>query len=147
MRHWLVAVVITAATFLAGFGLGWWHCAANQAVTQTRADLRASETLRTEEHADAVEQITALDQLATAQLVRAPRVLAARDDLVRVQRAALAIEAATAIGPAGQACGVDPRLAGLAELLREGASLVEEGSRHVEQLRDQRDAFAGPSPH
>lgn len=142
MRHWLIAVVIAAATFFSGFGLGWWKGSAGQALTETRAELQTSETLRQEEHRDAADQITSLDQLATAELVRRPRVLAARGDLVRLQQSSLRIEAAASIAPAASGCSPDPRLAGIAELLREGAGLVEEGSRHVADLRDQRDALS-----
>ncbi len=143
MERALAVVGLLVLAVLLGFGLG--RCSARTAhqLADTRAQLQASETLRAEEHHDAVDQITSLDQLATAELVRRPRVLAARGDLVRVQQSLHHIEAAAAVAPAASACGPDPRLAGLAQLLREGAELAEEGSRHVEQLRDQRGALAG----
>jgi len=59
------ALVFLGALALAlalGFGLGWWRCSAGHAVAETRAELRASESLRVEEHNDAVSQITSLDQ-------------------------------------------------------------------------------------
>ena len=134
-----------ALALLVGFGLGWWRCSAGQALTETRAELHATEAVREEEHDHAADQITSLDHLATAELVRRPRVLAARADLVRLQQSALRIEATAAAAPASAACGADPRLAAIAQLLREGAGLVEEGSGLAEQLRDQRDALAAPT--
>lgn len=136
---------LPALCLLIGFAIAWSRHSAQQALTETRAELHATETLREEEHDHAADQITSLDHLATAELVRRPRVLAARTDLVRLQQSALRLEATAAAVPASAACGPDPRLAGVAQLLREGAGLVEESSGHVEQLRDQRDALAGPA--
>lgn len=142
LRRALATIGAIALAGLVGFGLGWWRCSSGQALTETRAELHASETLRTEEHTHAAAEIRAVDNLAMARQARQPRVLAARGDLVRLQQSSLRLEAAAAAAPASAACGPDPRLAGVLELLREGAGLVEEGSRLAGDLRDQRDALA-----
>lgn len=147
MRSALLADIGLAALIgLAGFGAGWWRASASHelkaVVTEQRAELQATEQLRTEEHHDAVTQITALDHYATAQQQRRPRLLAARGDLERLQQSALRLQAPAADAAAASACGPDPRLARVLELLREGAGLVEEGSRLADELRDQRDSLA-----
>lgn len=135
-----------ALAMLMGFALGWWRSAASHKqaalLTETKAELRVSESLRTEEHTDAVQAVTTLDRFATARQAREPRVLAARDDLVGLQQPLRRLEAAPTLAPASPGCGADRRLPVLAQLLREGAELVEEGARVVDELRDQRNSLA-----
>lgn len=72
----------------------------------------------------------------TEAKLRAARTAAAvaRNDLDRVRESTRALTTATADDPGHTACADDGRLSRLARLLSEGAGLVEEGGRRVEQL-------------
>jgi hypothetical protein len=102
-----------------------------------KAALQASEQARKVERDNAVSLIRKMDSYSVTAVENQRRALVARSDLERVRNSA-AVLAASA--PAA-ACGPDPRLAGVLELLAEGAGLVEEGSRHVDDLRAKRDAL------
>ncbi len=101
------------------------------------AALMASEQARKVERENAVSSIRKLDNFAAEQATNQRNALAARSDLERLQHSLSTIAAAA---PAAS-CPDDPRLAGVVELLRTGSGLVEEGSRHVADLRAKRDAL------
>jgi hypothetical protein len=126
------------------FATGWWRCEVSHQAAQGRRAVAASETLRTEEHDDATIRIKTLDSYAALAPVRQARALDARSDLVGVQQLLATLAAPAPASAAASACGPDPRLSGLAELLSEGTSLVEEGARVADELRDQRDALSRP---
>ena len=134
---WLIklgaSLALLASVFCAGVYSHYRWAEAKAA----KAALQASEQARKDERVNAVSSIRKLDNFAAAQAADARRALAARSDLeqLRSSLAALASPAAPA------SCPVDGRLRGLADLLSEGAGLVEEGPRHVEELRAQRDAL------
>lgn len=102
-----------------------------------KAALQASEQARKVEHDNAVSVIRKMDSYSVTAVENQRRALAARSDLERV-RGSLAAIAAPA---ASAACRPDPRFSGILQLLDEGAGLVEESARHVEELRAQRDAL------
>ncbi len=102
-----------------------------------KAALKASEQAREIEHANAVSAIRRMDSYSVTAARNQARALPARSDLERVQHSIAAIAAA----PAASACGPDPRLARVLDLLGEGAGLVEESARHIEELRAKRDAL------
>ncbi|WP_349745249.1 hypothetical protein [Roseateles cavernae] len=130
----LVALASLALAFAAGAFVHYRWVLAE--VTQRALD--QSEATRKVEHDNAVSTIIKMDRYSVTAAQNQPRVLAARTDLVGVQHS---IDAIAAAAPAS-ACGPDPRLAGVLELLRESASLVEEGPRHLEELRAKRDALS-----
>lgn len=102
-----------------------------------KAALQAEQQARKAERDNAVSLIRKMDSYSVTAVENQRRALAARTDLERV-RNSLAVIAAPA---ASAACEPDPRLAGIADLLAEGAGLVEEGARHVDDLRAKRDAL------
>ena len=124
---------ICAALFAAGF---YTHLRLTEAKA-AKAALQASEQARKVEHDNALSVIRKMDSYSVTTVENRLRALAARSYLERV-RGSLAAIAAPA---ASAACPTDPRLAGLADLLAEGAGLVEEGARHVDDLRAKRDAL------
>ncbi|SEL11669.1 hypothetical protein SAMN05216359_105254 [Roseateles sp. YR242] len=138
----LIGLVALMLAFAAGirFHIHWAEgkAAANRA--------QASEEARKVERTNAVSTIRRMDNFAQAQQRNAAAALPARSDLERVRHSLDRIVSAPA--PAASAtCGADPRLAGLVELLRESAGLVEEGPRHLEELRAQRDALSKDPDH
>lgn len=138
----LIGLAALVLAFVAGirFHIHWAEGKAAAARAQ------ASEEARKVERTNAVATIRRMDNFAQAQQRNAAAALPARSDLERVQHSIDRI--ASAPGPAASAaCGPDPRLAGVLELLREGASLVEEGPRHLEELRAQRDALSKEQDH
>lgn len=129
---WLVALT---TAFTAGLVT---HARIVKAKTDA-ANLEASEKARKDEHVNAVATIRRMDDYSVTSARNAARALPARSDLARVQHSLAVIAAAPASAASG--CVPDPRLPGLLELLGEGASLVEEGPRHLEELRAKRDAL------
>lgn len=124
---------ICAALFMAGF---YTHHRLTEAKA-AKAALLASEQARKVEHDNAISVIRKMDSYSVTTVENQRRALAARSDLERV-RGSLAAIAAPA---ASAACPPDPRLAGLADLLAEGAGLVEESARHLDEIRAKRDAL------
>lgn len=129
----LAYLAILAAVFAAG---AYSHHRWTEA-RAIKAQLAASEQARKVEHDNAVSVIRRMDSYSVTAASNAARALPARTDLVSVQHSLAAIASAD---PAS-ACGPDPRLARIADLLAEGAGLAEEGARHVEELRAKRDAL------
>ena len=134
---WAIKPSIYAAVALALFSAGGYSHMRWADSKANKAALNDSEQARKGEYDNAVSSIRKLDNFAAEQAASSRRALAARTDLERLRGslAALASPAAAA------SCPTDGRLRGLADLLGEGAGLAEEGARHVEELRAQRDAL------
>jgi hypothetical protein len=134
---WAIKLGAISAAALALFSAGAYSHMRWAGAKAAKVALQASEDARKVERESAVSAIRKLDNFAAEQAANERRALAARSDLeqLRGSLAALASPAAPA------SCPVDGRLRGLADLLAEGAGLVEEGPRHVEELRNQRDAL------
>lgn len=134
---WAIKLGAIAALALALFSAGAYSHMRWADAKAAKAALQASEQARKDERENAVSAIRKLDNFAAAQAADQGRALAARSDLEQLRGSLAALT-----GPAAPAsCPVDGRLRGLADLLAEGAGLVEEGPRHVEELRRQRDAL------
>ena len=135
LRLYIIGGALLAAFLSGGYAhMRWTDSKA------AKAALMASEQARTTEHENAVSTIRKLDSYSVTTAQNATRALAARSDLERVRGSLASIASAA---PAS-ACGPDPRLAGITDLLAEGAGLVEEGARHTDLLRAQRDALKSP---
>lgn len=134
MIYRLLALAIAVASI---FGAGMGYQAHRDSVKALQASIAASEQARKVEHENAVSLVRRMDSYSVTQAQNAARAAESRAVVASVQHSAAAIASAA---PAS-ACGVDPRLSVLAELLAEGAGLVEEGAREVERLRAQRDAL------
>lgn len=135
MNPW---AILGALGVIAGsFGAGAYTHKRYADGESAKAAILASEQARKVEREKAVSTIRKLDNFAAAQTQNERAALAARSDLERLRNSLAAVAApATAAS-----CPADPRLAGVARLLDEGAGLVEEGARHVDELRAQRDAL------
>ncbi len=130
--------ILAALGIVAGsFGAGAYTHKRYADGEAAKAAILASEQARKVEREQAVSSIRKLDNFAAEQAANQHNALAARSDLERLQHSPDTI---TAAAPAAS-CPADPRLAGVARLLSEGAGLVEEGARHVDELRAQRDAL------
>ena len=134
---WAIKLGAISAASLALFSAGAYSHMRWAGAKAAEAALLASEQARKVERESAVSAIKKLDNFAAEQAANERRALAARSDLERLRGSLAAIAGPT---PAAS-CPVDPRLAGVVDLLREGAGLVEESGRHVDQLRAQRDAL------
>lgn len=130
-------ILAVLALLAAAFGSGWVGHVKYRAGVDAQAALAASEQARKADHDSAVSKIRALDSYSVSAAGNAARALPARDDLRGMQHSLATIAAAGV----ASSCGVDPRLAGLADLLGEGAGLVEEGARVADELRAQRNAL------
>ena len=122
-----------------GFGAAWktqeWrHGAARAAEIEAAAEVSR---LRQQAATKAAERN---DHATTQALARAhAAALDARGDLERLRIAAGAVAADTPASAAS--CSDDGRLAIVTRLLAEGAGLVEEGGRRVEELAQQKAAL------
>lgn len=134
---WLVRLGIYAAAALTIFSAGAFTHMRWAEAKAAKAALQASEQARKVDHDNAVSLIRKMDSYSVTTVESQRRALVARSDLDRVRHSTAAIAAA----PAASANCADPRLARIAELLGEGASLAEEGARHVDELRAKRDAL------
>lgn len=132
LRLYLIGGAILAS-FIAG---GYAHMRWTEAKAVKLA-MAASEQTRKVEHENAVSTIRRMDSYSVTVAENQRRAMPARTDLASVQHSLAAIASSA---PAS-ACGPDPRLSRVIELLGEGAGLVEEGARHADQLRAQRDAL------
>lgn len=137
MPAWLVAAVL--AGLVAGFGGGWkvqaWRWAAadaERAQVQAEAQRLAARAAALSAERNDRETFQALARARAAALD-------ARGDLERLRGAAGAVAAAAPASAPG--CSDDGRLAIFARLLTEGAGLVEEGGRRVEELAEQKAAL------
>jgi hypothetical protein len=135
---WHIFAVAFASAALAG-GSAWrvqeWrHAAINAEALEVVAEasrLRQQAATRNAERNDhATNQALARAHAAA---------LGARGDLERLRIAAAAVAPDPAASAAG--CSDDGRLGRLARLLTEGADLVEEGGRRVEQLAAEKAAL------
>jgi hypothetical protein len=133
--HAVAAVLALAVGFGAGWRVqGWRHAAATAEALEV-----AAETARLRQQA-ATQAAERNDRDTNQALARArAAALDARGDLERLRIAAGAVAADPAASAAG--CSDDGRLAVVARLLTEGAGLVEEGGRRVEQLAAEKAAL------
>jgi len=136
---WSTRILIGLVALLTAFGAGMWTHARIARADALQVGLKASEQARKDEHVNAVSTIRRMDDYSVTAARNSARALLARDDLASVQHSITVIAAAHASAASG--CVPDPRLPRLLELLRESASLVEEGPRHLEELRAKRDAL------
>jgi hypothetical protein len=134
---WAIKLGAISAVSLALFSAGAYSHMRWTEAKAAKVALQASEDARKVERESAVSAIKKLDNFAAEQAANERRALAARSDLERL-RGSLAAIASPA---ASAACGVDDRLSRAVELLGACASLLEEGSGHVERLKSQRDAL------
>jgi hypothetical protein len=137
--NWAARILIWLVALSTAFTAGMVSHARIAKAKADAANLKASEKARKDEHVNAVSTIRRMDDYSVTSARNAARALPARSDLASVQHSLSFIAAAPASAASG--CVPDPRLSGIAELLGEGASLVEEGARHVDELRAKRDAL------
>jgi len=133
--HVAAAVLALAVGFSSGWTVqGWRHGAA-----QTEALEVAAESARLRQKA-ATQSAERNDRETTDALRKAhAAAMDARGDLERLRLAASAVAPDPSASAAG--CSDDGRLSSLARLLTEGADLVEEGGRRVEQLAAEKAAL------
>ena len=136
MNPW--AILAALGVVAGAFGAGAYTHKRYADGEAAKAAILASEQARKVERENAIASIRKLDNFAATQAENERRSAAVRSDLERLRNSAAAIAAAA---PAS-ACEPDPRLAGVLELLQEGSGLVEEGRRHVDDLRAKRDALS-----
>lgn len=135
MNPW---VALGAVAALAGaFGSGAYTHKRWADGEAAKAAILASEQARKDERDNAVSAIRRMDSYSVTVAENQRRALPARSDLVSVQHSLASIAAEA---PAS-ACGADDRLARVADLFGESASFLEEGARHLEELRATRDAL------
>lgn len=134
----MIRLYIGLALACGSFGAGWLGHMRWADVDRLKSEVAASEAARESERANALKQSETLSKYA-ARLKRESAAAAdARSDLDRL-RGYLAAEA----GPEpADSCGAyRARVRSLEQLFAESASLSEEGSRHVEQLRADKQAL------
>lgn len=134
--HAAAAALVAAAASAAGAWRvqEWRHASINAEAIEAAAEVSR---LRQQAATKAAERN---DHATTQALARAhAAALDARGDLERLRLAAGSATAELASSAAG--CGDDGRLAIFARLLTEGAELVEEGGRRVEELAQQKAAL------
>lgn len=134
---WAIKLGAISAASLALFSAGAYSHMRWAGAKAAEAALLASEQARKVEHENSVSTIRRMDSYSVTVAENQRRAMPARTDLASVQHSLAAIASSA---PAS-ACGPDPRLSRVIELLGEGAGLVEEGARHADQLRAQRDAL------
>lgn len=123
----LLLAALLGGGFLGGWTVqGWRYRAADAARLEAEQEATRLKSTALAKGAERNDRETT-DQLRRAVAAAA----AARDDLERLRNAAAGVEPANS----GASCEPDDgRLRRLASLLAEGAGLVEEGGRRVEQL-------------
>lgn len=134
----MIRLYIGLALVCASFGAGWLGHMRWADVDRLKSEVAASKAARESERTNALKQSETLSKYA-ARLKRESAAAAdARSDLDRL-RGHLAAEA----GPEpADSCGpYRARVRSLEQLFAESASLSEEGSRHVEQLRADKQAL------
>lgn len=134
---WAIKLGALGAAALALFSAGAYSHMRWTEAEAAEASLQASEQARKDERDNSVSTIRRMDAYSVTAAQNQVRALAARSDADSVRHSLAAIASAA---PAS-AYSADPRLAGIADLLSEGVGLAEEGARHVEELRAQRDAL------
>lgn len=133
MSRTYLYLAILAGSFLAGW-LGHTRWAD---VDRLKAQIAASEAARETEQANALKQAETLSAYASKLKRESSAAAAARSDLDRLR-----IHLASPSDSTADTCGAErTRIGVLEQLLSEGAGLVEEGGRHVEQLRADRSAL------
>jgi hypothetical protein len=137
---WAIKLGAISAASLVLFSAGAYSHMRWSSAKAAKAALLASEQARKVERESAVSAIRKLDNFAAEQAANERRALTARSDLERL-RGSLATLASPA--PAAS-CPVDERSARAVELFGESLELLEEGRRHVERLKSQRDALSRP---
>lgn len=130
---WQIYAGIVLASFIAG---GYTHHRW-VAYDQAKAAVAASENARKTERENARRDLTALDNYSVTQ---------ARNQVAATSRARVVagvqhdLSAFASAAPAS-ACGPDPRIRILENLLGEGVGLVGEGADHIEAIRAQKQGL------
>lgn len=134
---WAIKLGISAAAALALFSAGAYAHMRWADAKAAKAALQASEQARKVEHDNAVSMVRKMDSYSVTMAQEAARAVVARSDTQRVRDAIPSIAAAASAA----ACSADDRSARAVELFGESLELLEEGRRHVERLKAQRDAL------
>ena len=121
----------------AAFSVGWAGSSYMSRAAAARDALALSEQLRKQEQDHAAKESDTLSRYAGKLKRETVAAAAARSDLDRLRGALTG-----PVLPDSAACRVErARIERLSQLLGEGASLAEEGGRHVESLRADRQAL------
>ena len=134
----MIRLYIGLALVCGSFGAGWLGHMRWADVDRLKSEVAASEAARESERTDALKQADTLSKYAARIKREASAAAAARSDLDRL-RGYLAAEAGSA--HADSCSPYRARVRSLEQLLAEGAGLAEEGGRHVEQLRADKQAL------
>ena len=132
-----IRLYIAAGVIVASFGAGWATSSHFTRAAAARDALALSEQLRTQEAQHAAKESATLSTYAAKLKRESTASAAARSDLDRLRGALTG-----PVQPAGDTCRIErARIASLSQLFAESAGLSEEGGRHVEQLRADRQAL------
>ena len=133
----MTRVYLALAALVAAFFMGWASSSHMSKAAAARDALALSEQLRTQEEANAAKQTKALSDYASRLKRESSAAAAARSDLDRLRGYLASSDPEEA-----DSCGAErARIRSLEQLLSEGAGLAEEGGRHVEQLRADKQAL------
>lgn len=134
----MIRAYVAIALLAGSFGAGWIGHMRWANVDRLKTEIAAAEAARKSERTDALKQAQTLSDYAARLKRESSAAAAARSDLDRLRNA-------LTTGPEAPAdsCGPErARIRGLEKLLAEGAGLAEEGGRHVEQLRADKQALS-----
>lgn len=133
---WLAALLSLGGAFSAGV---YAHMRWTEA-EPVKAALEVSETNREIEHENTTTAIRKLDNFIAVQQGNGHAAVRDAALVASVQRDFASVAAVPASG-ASSSCPADPRLGRISDLASEGAGLLAEGVRHLEELRAKRDAL------
>ena len=133
----MIRAYLALALLAASFAAGWAGSSHMSRAAAARDALALSEQLRAKEAEHAEKQSKTLSTYAAKLKRETVAAAAARSDLDRLRGALTG-----PVLPASDSCRVErARIRVLEDLFAESAGLSEEGGRHVEQLRADRQAL------